>query len=81
MELWELNHCIKAYNSIMEAESRERTIMAWRMAAFSGAAFAGKLKPLKHYLRNNGPGKKAPKVSKEEFEARLSRAKGHTGPK
>jgi hypothetical protein len=33
-----------------EAREREAVALAWRVAAFSGAAEAGKLKPLADYL-------------------------------
>lgn len=36
----------------LENESRERTRQAWETGAFSGAAQAGKLKPLKHYIKS-----------------------------
>lgn len=34
----------------LENESQDRTRQAWEVGAFSAAAQAGKLKPLKHYL-------------------------------
>jgi hypothetical protein len=40
----------------LENESQEQTRLAWEVGAFSAAAQAGKLKPLRHYLH---PEKKA----------------------
>ena len=47
--------------------------MCWQTANFCGAAFAGKLKPLKRYIKDETKSA-APKVSKDEFERRLKAA-------
>lgn len=80
MCLWEFNGCARAYNDKQKEIAQEKLVVSWRMAAFNGAAFAGKLKPLKHYLKNGiEPAKKArtakTNISKEEFEDKLRRAK------
>ena len=42
---------MRAVRKRLEAESETRLAQAWTIAALSGAAQNGKLKPLKHYLR------------------------------
>ncbi|MTI95384.1 MAG: hypothetical protein FH749_07830 [Firmicutes bacterium] len=66
--MWEFNHCIKAYNRKQNAAERERVATAWQTGAFAGAAFNGKLRKLNNYLKDK-ESVKAPKVSKEKFEA------------
>lgn len=39
----------------LESEADARITQAWESAAFNAAAQAGKLKPLRHYLRKAGP--------------------------
>ena len=75
MELWEFNNCIAAYNKMVEKTGKERLIQAWETAAFTGSAFAGKLRKLDNYVKDDAS-KKAPHVGKDEFETRLKRAKG-----
>lgn len=42
---------MKGVRKRLSSDFEERTRQAWETAAFGGAAQAGKLKPLKHYLR------------------------------
>lgn len=77
MELWEFVCCVKAYNRKQDIEAKDRLAIAWQTAAFVGAAFAGKLKSLKSYIKeidNNGTKDTAPVVSREEFESKLAEA-------
>jgi len=74
MELWEFNACVRAYNEKRQDESKERLFVAWRTAAWVGESFAGKLRRFSHYVKDSGK-KPAPKISKEEFEARLKALK------
>lgn len=74
MELWELFRCLEAYNKKQQSEHQERITLAWQTAAFSGKSFNGKLKKLSHYLPNSQKTPPAPRVSKDEFEAKLSKA-------
>ncbi len=73
MELWELNACIEAYNIQQKAKGKEQIELCWMTANLTGAAFAGKLKPLKQYIKDDSK-TTAPKVSKDEFEQRLQAA-------
>lgn len=73
MELWEFNACVEAYNKQKEAQSKEQTAKCWQTGYFAGAAFVGKLKPLRNYIKEKSA---APKVSKDEFERRLKLAEG-----
>lgn len=75
MELWEFNACVEAYNKQRETKCKEQIAMCWQTGYFTGAAFAGKLKPLRHYIKDNTK-TAAPKVSKDEFERRLRLAEG-----
>jgi len=74
MELWEFNACVRAYNEKRQDEAKERLFIAWRTAAFTGAAFAGKLRSFSHYVKDTDK-KTAPQTSKGEFEARLKALK------
>jgi hypothetical protein len=38
----------------LEREAEERVALAWQTGVFAATAQAGKLKPLKHYLRKQG---------------------------
>ncbi len=73
MELWELYACVDAYNKLQSGKSKEQIAICWQTANFVGAAFAGKLKPLKRYIKDSTK-TVAPKVSKDEFERRLKAA-------
>lgn len=73
MELWELNDCVKEYNLMQKESSRLDTTRAWQIANFTGAAFAGKLRKLSTYIKENKKNK-APKVSREEFDRKLREA-------
>jgi hypothetical protein len=73
MELWEFNCCVRAYNEKQAGEGQEQIAISWQTAALTGAAFAGKLKRLNHYLKDNET-KRAPAISREEFDERLKRA-------
>ncbi|MFT3951176.1 MAG: hypothetical protein QM689_04380 [Oscillospiraceae bacterium] len=58
----------------MQQEKSDYTLAeCWQTAAFTGAAFGGKLRQLKHYRKQD---KKAvaPAVSKDEFERKLAEA-------
>lgn len=44
----------------LEREFDERITLAWQAAALSGAAQAGKLKPLAHYLSKQTANKQSP---------------------
>ncbi len=46
---------MKGVRKRLERENDDRLALAWQTAAFGGAAQAGKLKPLKHYMRKSGP--------------------------
>ena len=82
MHLWEFNACVRASNEKRRNDAQDLVATNWQAAALNGAAFAGKLKPLKAYLKNGiEPAKNTkstpdkPGINKEEFEARLSKAK------
>lgn len=70
MTLWEFNSCLRAYNNKQLDKGKEQMAVCWQTAALTGNAFAGKLRPLKNYLKDE---KKvtAPKVDRDEFERRL----------
>jgi len=70
LSLWEFNACVRAYNAQREAEGDAETVRAWRTANFTGAAFANKLKPLKHYLGEKAV--TAPTLSAEQ-QARIDK--------
>lgn len=63
---------MKAVRKRLEREDDDRLVMAWQTAALCGAAQAGKLKPLKHYLRKPGPKQKQSDMLAilKEFQAR-----------
>ncbi|MFA9382061.1 MAG: hypothetical protein ACERKO_13480, partial [Acetanaerobacterium sp.] len=69
----ELNACVEIYNEQQHAKGKEQLTVCWYTANFTGAAFAGKLKPLKRYIKDDSK-TTAPKVDKEEFERRLKAA-------
>ena len=69
MELWEFVRCCEAYKKMQEVEAKNALAQAWQTAAFTGAAFAGKLKKFDHYAKNEK--KTAPKISRDEFERKL----------
>lgn len=73
MELWEFNACVAEYNKMQEEKGKEQIALCWQTANFTGAAFAGKLRKLSTYLKDD---KKttAPKVSKDEFDKKLAEA-------
>ena len=66
MELWEFNACVAEYNKMQEEKDKEQIALCWQTANFTGAAFAGKLRKLSHYLKDNQKAV-APKVSKDEL--------------
>ncbi|MPW25945.1 hypothetical protein GC105_09095 [Alkalibaculum sp. M08DMB] len=74
MELWEFNCCVKAFNKRQAEQGKELISTSWQTASFTGAAFAGKLKKLDTYLKEEGNKKVSPKVNKKEFEKRLAKA-------
>lgn len=41
---------LRARFEVRKRDGRAETVRAWTQAALNGAAFAGKLKPLDHYL-------------------------------
>lgn len=74
MELWEFNHCLKAYSRKQQSTGKERLATSWYTANLTGAAFGGKLRKLSYYMdrvTGDRPKAAAPKISKEEFEAKL----------
>lgn len=73
MELWEFNTCVQAHNAAQKEAKKERLTTCWQIAAFTGAAFAGKLKKLDRYIKE-AQRVDAPKVDKDEFEKRLAAA-------
>lgn len=52
MELWEFNACIRAYNRKAQQDGKRELLGAWQTAAFTGAAFGGKLKKFGNYMRD-----------------------------
>lgn len=72
LELWELNACVRAFTKRQEERAKEEIALAWQTGRFTGAAFAGKLKDLKHYLKDDAVS--APKITREEFEKGLAEA-------
>ena len=61
----------------MQSEKlQNETANAWQTANFTGAAFCGKLRKLKYYLKQmeSEKVKKAPKISKDDFERKLAEA-------
>jgi len=77
MELWEFYSCVDGYAKRQELRATESLVTSWQTGNFAGAAFGGKLKGLKHYLqRGNSTEKRAaPKISEEEFDRGLARAR------
>lgn len=73
MTFWELNACINEYNKMQEEQNKEKVAISWQTANFTGAAFAGKLRRLSTYLKDNQK-VTSPKVSKEEFNKKLAEA-------
>ena len=58
---------------MQEEKCKEQIAKSWQVANFTGAAFAGKLRKLSTYLKDN-PKATAPKVSKDEFDKKLAEA-------
>lgn len=52
MELWEFNECVKAFNQDKKDKNKEVLAICYQIAAFTGQAFAGKLKKLSYYLKD-----------------------------
>lgn len=83
MDLREFNACLRAYNKKTREDASESIANAWQTANMTGAAFGGKLKALKHYLKNveksqeneKKDEKSEPNISKEEFNELLKNAK------
>ena len=73
MELWEFNACVAEYSKMQEEKCKEQIAKSWQIANFTGAAFAGKLRKLSTYLKNETKST-APKVSKDEFNKKLAEA-------
>ena len=73
MELWEFNACVAEYSKMQEEKCKEQVAKSWQVANFTGAAFAGKLRKLSTYLKNETKST-APKVSKDEFNKKLAEA-------
>lgn len=61
------------YNKMQEEKSKEQIAKSWQTANFTGAAFAGKLRKLSTYLKDNQK-VTAPKISKDEFNKKLAEA-------
>lgn len=74
MELWELNACVAAYNDLKQSEGKNTIATCWQTANFTGAAFAGKLKKLSHYIKD-AQKSSAPPISKDDFERKLAKAR------
>lgn len=75
MELWEFNACVSEYSKMQEEKYKEQIAKSWQVANFTGAAFAGKLRKLSTYLKDETKNT-APKVSKDDFERKLAEAEG-----
>ena len=73
MDLWEFNACVKEYSKMQEDKADMALSSCWQTAAFTGSAFAGKLKKLSYYKRDNQKSQ-APKVDKNEFDRKLADA-------
>ena len=73
MELWEFNSCVAEYSKMQEEKYKEQIAKSWQVANFTGTAFAGKLRKLSTYLKDNQKAT-APKVSKDEFDKKLAEA-------
>ena len=73
MELWEFNVCVSEYSKMREEKCKEQIAKSWQVANFTGAAFAGKLRKLSTYLKDETK-TTAPKVSKDEFDKKLAEA-------
>ena len=78
MELWELTACVRAHNQKQRNAGKEQLAIAWQTAAFAGAAFAGKLRKLDTYIKDDQK-QAAPVVDRSEFEKRLAAAKEGRG--
>ena len=74
LDLWEFNSCVRAYAERQKQLAEQAHQQAWQTAAYTGAAFAGKLKDYKHYTKKAKKAQ-APKISEEEFERKLELAK------
>ena len=73
LELWEFNALVREYSRKLGEESRNSFRTTWNAAALTGAAFVGKLKPLKHYLKEE-PSAVGSVLSREQiasFDRRL----------
>lgn len=71
---------MKEYSQMQEDMADKELALCWQTAAFTGAAFAGKLKKLSRYKQDNKKAN-APKISKEKFERKLADAerRGNNG--
>ena len=67
MTLWELNICLNAYNRRFAADSKAKFAQAWQIAAMTGRAYVGKLKPLSHYLPDEDKVIQGAQVSDEDM--------------
>ena len=65
---------MRAYAERQKQLAEQAHQQAWQTAAYTGAAFAGKLKDYKYYTKK-AKKVQAPKISKEEFERKLELAK------
>lgn len=69
--------CLREFNARQRVAGKEQTAVAWATAAFTGAAFAGKLRKLDHYLKDQDKAQ-APAVDRETFDAKLKAAQAAT---
>ena len=77
MELWELYACAEGHEKQRAQHDVKSIVLAWRTGRFVGLAFNGKLRGLKNYLNEEGTDKKAaPKITKEDFDAKLKKLQG-----
>ncbi|MCL2531588.1 MAG: hypothetical protein FWE40_05475 [Oscillospiraceae bacterium] len=74
MELWEFYLTAKGWAERERLLAKRGMIECWTTANLTGAAFAGKLKPMNHYVKDENDVKAAPKISIEDFKAKLAAA-------
>lgn len=72
--MWEYNACAREYADMQADKAEECLLTCWQTANFVGAAVWGKLRKPSHYKRDRSKSQ-APRVSKEQFEQALAKAR------
>ncbi|MDR0884722.1 MAG: hypothetical protein LBN05_09015 [Oscillospiraceae bacterium] len=79
LEMWEFIACAEAYDEQSREKAEQAITQAWMVAALVNPSIQGKLQKLDSYLPKTTPDKPpAPRLSDEEFDRRLARARAAT---